>query len=61
MKAVPCEEAQDDERSAEGFEHAGYSHQRGQFRFLATEPSEPAEELLVSVQRERKSHDNPEQ
>jgi hypothetical protein len=25
------------------------------------EPSEPAEELLVSVQRERKSHDNPEQ
>ena len=52
----PREQAQDNERSAEGFEHSGDSHQRGQFRLLAAKSAECSEEFLPAVQRERESY-----
>ena len=57
----PGEQSQDDERSAEGFKDSRYAHQRGEFRLVAAQSSEPSEEFLVAVQREGESHDDPEQ
>src|SRR5580692_25739 len=48
----PCEQSKNDQRAANGFDHAGRTEHRRKRRTVASQASEGAEELLPAVERE---------